>query len=147
MMTWKHRTVRYDSGPNLTPLVDVVLVVLIFMMLAGAMAAPRVLSAPVPSIGPASTPRPMSLELRVQDDPASGDFIITGSGLRIIGNSAQLLSALQTRLIRYQSAGINPSEVQVVIRPSPNVTYQHVLCVYETARRAHFTRVALGATR
>lgn len=44
MMKWQHREPRYDSGPNLTPLVDVVLVVLIFLMLGGAMAAPRVLT-------------------------------------------------------------------------------------------------------
>src|SRR5213596_1437115 len=32
------RKVHYDSGPNLTPLVDVVMVILIFLMLAGSFA-------------------------------------------------------------------------------------------------------------
>ena len=30
------RKVHYDSGPNMTPLVDVVMVILIFLMLAGS---------------------------------------------------------------------------------------------------------------
>ena len=29
------RKIHYDSGPNMTPLVDVVMVILIFMMLVG----------------------------------------------------------------------------------------------------------------
>src|SRR2546423_14060754 len=32
------RRVHYDSGPNMTPLVDVVMVILIFLMLAGSFA-------------------------------------------------------------------------------------------------------------
>jgi biopolymer transport protein ExbD len=147
MLKWKHRAVRYESGPNLTPLVDVVLVVLIFLMLVGAMAAPRVLSARTPAIGSGHGPQPMSMELRVREDPASGTFIITGSGLQIVGDSGQLLPALQGKMLAYKAAGIDPSEVQLVIRPARDVTYQHVLSVYETAQRARFTRVALGATK
>jgi biopolymer transport protein ExbD len=30
------KAVHYDSGPNMTPLVDVVMVILIFLMLAGS---------------------------------------------------------------------------------------------------------------
>src|ERR1700727_2107606 len=32
------RGIHYDSGPNMTPLVDVVMVILIFLMLAGSFA-------------------------------------------------------------------------------------------------------------
>ena len=32
------KKVHYDSGPNMTPLVDVVMVILIFLMLAGSFA-------------------------------------------------------------------------------------------------------------
>src|ERR1700732_1566135 len=32
------KQVHYDSGPNMTPLVDVVMVILIFLMLAGSFA-------------------------------------------------------------------------------------------------------------
>ena len=31
-----HRQIHYESGPNMTPLVDVVMVILIFLMLAGS---------------------------------------------------------------------------------------------------------------
>jgi biopolymer transport protein ExbD len=147
MVTRKRRQARHDSGPNLTPMVDVVLVVLIFLMLAGAIAAPRVLSAPTARSGPTARSSQMSMDLRVQDDPATGEFIVTGMGLRIVGSSGQLFSALQSRFVAYQAAGIKPSDVQVVIRPSGNVKYQHVLTVYETVERAHFTRAALGTTR
>jgi biopolymer transport protein ExbD len=33
------KAVHYDSGPNMTPLVDVVMVILIFLMLAGSFVA------------------------------------------------------------------------------------------------------------
>src|SRR5688572_24196286 len=33
------KAVHYDSGPNMTPLVDVVMVILIFLMLAGSFGA------------------------------------------------------------------------------------------------------------
>ena len=33
------KKVHYDSGPNMTPLVDVVMVILIFLMLAGTFGA------------------------------------------------------------------------------------------------------------
>src|SRR5687767_1491415 len=33
------KKVHYDSGPNMTPLVDVVMVILIFLMLAGSFGA------------------------------------------------------------------------------------------------------------
>ena len=38
MLTTSPRSPRYDSGPNMTPLVDVVMVILIFLMLAGSFA-------------------------------------------------------------------------------------------------------------
>jgi biopolymer transport protein ExbD len=147
MMTRKRRATSYESGPNLTPLVDVVLVVLIFLMLVGAIASPRVLSGQTPAIHSSAHAPPLSLELRVQNDPATGQFIITGAGLRISGDSGQLLPALRARSAAYQAGGIQPSDVQLVIRPARDVTYQHVLSVYETAQRARFTKIALGATR
>jgi biopolymer transport protein ExbD len=147
MTTRKRRAMPYESGPNLTPLVDVVLVVLIFLMLAGAMTSPRVLSGQTPAIRPAGLAQPLSLELRIQNDAASGQCIITSAGLRISGDSGQLLPALQARFAAYRAAGTNPSDVQLVIRPARDVTYQHVLSVYETAQRARFTKIALGATR
>ena len=36
MTTSGAKQVHYDSGPNMTPLVDVVMVILIFLMLAGS---------------------------------------------------------------------------------------------------------------
>lgn len=147
MTTRKRHTARHESGPNLTPMVDVVLVVLIFLMLAGAIAVPRVLTAQTARSGANAVVPATSMDLRVQDDPAAGEFVVTGLGMRIIGSPEQLLSALQTRFAAYQAAGIKPSDVQVVIRPSRNVKYQHVLTVYESVQRAHFTRAALGTTR
>lgn len=149
-MTHRHRESRYDAAPNLTPLVDVVLVVLIFLMLGGAMAAgPRVLKATVPPVGggpSAGVPQPTSLELRVLEDPPSGSFIVFGPGFRVAGNVEQLREALSERQRAFVAAGMDPSQIRVIIRPARNVAYQHVLNVYETVRRAQFTNVAFGAT-
>ena len=149
MRVLKRREVRYDSGPNMTPLVDVVMVILIFLMLAGSIGAARVLQGPLTRGGnrAGSFTQALSLDLRVQEDPTSGSFLATGPDFRIAGDATALLSALEGKRRAYEAAGIQPADVQVVIRPAWNVSYQHLLNVYEAAGRAHFSRVALAASR
>ena len=144
------RSPQYDSGPNLTSLVDVVMVVLIFLMLAGSMGSLHVLKgSPVRARaghGSTTSPPPIALDIRVQEDATTGSFIATGPNLRVMGNTGQLLQALQTKHREYAAAGLAPGNVQVVIRPSRNVRYQHVLSVYETAARAEFPHVAFATS-
>ena len=46
------KKVHYDSGPNMTPLVDVVMVILIFLMLCGSFGGmERYLVSNLPQIG------------------------------------------------------------------------------------------------
>jgi biopolymer transport protein ExbD len=140
----------HQSGPNLTSLVDVVMVVLIFLMLAGSIDTVRVLQGKFAGRANAS-PRnvsptqAISLDIRVLEDP-TGSYVAVGPGMRVAGNVDQLLTALSAKQRAYAAAGINSSDVQVVIRPARDATYQHVLTVYETAQRARFTKVAFAAS-
>ena len=144
----RKRAAQYDSGPNLTSLVDVVMVVLIFLMLAGTFGSIRVLSGKPALHGhqAGAAPQPLSLDIRVQEDAAGGSFVATGPDLRVAGDSQELFSQLQTKRQKYVAAGISPDDVQVVIRPAPNASYQHVLTVFEAAGRARFSRVAFAAS-
>jgi biopolymer transport protein ExbD len=144
----KTRATGHHSGPNLTSLVDVVMVVLIFMMLVGSIGSTRVLPGALAGRSARSIGTPtqlLSLDIRVQEDP-TGTYLATGPDMRIAGNTEQLLAALTAKQRAYVAAGIRPSDVQVVIRPSRDASYQHVLTVYETAARANFPKVAFAAS-
>jgi biopolymer transport protein ExbD len=149
MRLLRHRAVQYDSGPNLTSVVDVVMVVLIFLMLAGTFNSVQVLSGKPAQHGhQRGTPlQALSLDIRVQEDASTGAFIATGPDIRVAGSRDELLAALQAKQQKYIAAGIAPDDVQVVIEPARNVSYQHVLTVFETAGRAKFSKVAFAASR
>src|SRR5215208_3749120 len=79
------KQVHYDSGPNMTPLVDVVMVILIFLMLAGSFGTSEHFLAsktPIHAKGgsdikvPDDFVPPTILDVRLQDD--SGNFTLTG---------------------------------------------------------------------
>src|SRR5215208_4178825 len=59
------KQVHYDSGPNMTPLVDVVMVILIFLMLAGSFGSTEhymIGSADVRAAGPAPVVSPIDVQ-------------------------------------------------------------------------------------
>src|SRR6476659_4452604 len=78
------KQVHYDSGPNMTPLVDVVMVILIFLMLAGSFGTAEHFMATkttVHSTGGGGAPPPPGwtppriLDVRITAD---GNYTITG---------------------------------------------------------------------
>src|SRR4249919_1277361 len=76
--------VHYDSGPNMTPLVDVVMVILIFLMLTGSFgAASHFLPSTMPikekgkgQIDPKKIPKvpDPQMEIFISSDPTSNTF-------------------------------------------------------------------------
>lgn len=146
--------VHYDSGPNLTPLVDVVMVILIFLMLAGKFGTSEHFLAsniPIAARGAANvTPPPgfvpdEPLEIRV-DSPLPDRFVAR------LGNiEASDTLTLRTRLIelreKLQAAGSSPDKIQVVIAPTKDVKYRHLIEVYEAAVGAEFPKVGFAQAR
>src|ERR1044071_8841502 len=74
------KAVHYDTGPNMTPLVDIVMVILIFLMLTGSFAAgEHFLQSNLPLTRKGlggdknqNVPKDENLEIRVDSFPVTG---------------------------------------------------------------------------
>src|SRR5687767_11953834 len=89
------KKVHYDSGPNMTPLVDVVMVILIFLMLAGSFGATtHYLTSNLPiSKGGAGAVEPEPgkvpdeiFEVQIVSDPTYG-FRVTAGSIKSAGRT------------------------------------------------------------
>ena len=145
---------RGAFGPNMTPMVDVVLVILIFFMGAmGLAAAEQYLStgAPPPdasrdseSASESQTPADRSPRaqasraiLRMTVGPG-GRTVVNGMGLTNVG-----LDTVADRLEAIVKAGFDESVI-VVVAPASGVPYQDVVLVHDAAARAGITNIRLG---
>src|SRR5688572_28530874 len=94
--------VHYDAGPNMTPLVDVVMVILIFLMLTGSFAVGehfllRNLPLSQKGIGEApkeSVPQDEPLEIRV-DSTGEDQWAAQAGGFLVRNNMSQLEEQLK----------------------------------------------------
>ncbi len=133
-------------GPNMTPMVDVTMVILIFFMLGSSFASRAwYLTNNIPAIkgGLANTPaRAMPatrLEIR----------------LRQRGNHTMaIIGVFQTedlsgRLLRWllEKKKLLGKKTQVLLVPGNDVPYQNVLTVYSDCIQAKFRHVAFGLSR
>ena len=148
------KKVHYESGPNMTPLVDVVMVILIFLMLAGSfVGAEHFLASSLPPTESGTAPAEgvsegivpdEPLDIRV-DSPTPDRFVATAGKVRTDNLDAltQQLTRMRTQL---NAAGKATDDIQVKISPGKNVKYKFVISVYEAALRAQFTKVAFGTS-
>jgi biopolymer transport protein ExbD len=147
------KQVHYDSGPNMTPLVDVVMVILIFLMMTGSFSQGGWFlqsSVPIKSKGGAQAEVAPGfvpdepLEVRI-DNSADGFRVLAGD-IRSAGDKEQLRLALEQKLKQYQAAGTAREKIQVVLMPGRNVKYENIVAVYEAALRAGFTKVGFATS-
>jgi len=145
------KKVHYDSGPNMTPLVDIVMVILIFLMLTGTFTgAEHFLISNLPfspkGAGQAKTPPGFvpdePLDIRVDSPPTGGFYARIGN--RQARNSDELLAVLKEKLAQFDHAGTKPEKVQVQISPGRNVQYKFLIEVYQAALEANFQKVAFA---
>src|ERR1700753_544627 len=95
------KQVHYDSGPNMTPLVDVVMVILIFLMLAGTFTGSEwylVSNLPLRQTGggnvappPGGVPNDEPLEIRVDENVTRDGFIARAGQIQT--GDARILAA------------------------------------------------------
>lgn len=147
------RNIHYESGPNMTPLVDIVMVILIFLMLAGSFGgAEHYLASnlPLKQSGPGRiTPPPgwvpdEALEIRV--DPRGTDGFLAVGGRIHATDAGTLFAQLIQMRHQFKQAGTPTDRVQVIISPARNVRYEHLIAIYEAANRAQFTKVAFATS-
>ena len=148
------KQVHYDSGPNMTPLVDVVMVILIFLMLAGSFEQGGwflVSSMPIKKEGGAAAPPPKPGEipdepLMVRVDNSPDGFRVTAGDIRSTGDRDSLKAALEQKRRGLEATGTTPDRVQVILQPGRNVKYNNLITVYEAALRAGFKKVGFATS-
>jgi len=144
---------RFESGPNMTPLVDVVMVILIFLMLVGTFAtAERFIqqNAGTFSVGTSSSaPPPPDF---VPDDPivvrvsagTAGDGFVARADNVTVNTAEALGAALRQRHAQLTALGKPIDKIAVVIQPDNGVRHGQYLRVYEAALQAGFTKVSFA---
>ncbi len=145
------KLVHYDSGPNMTPLVDVVMVILIFLMLVGQFGGLEhylVSNLPYSEKGLGGVKPPSQvvpdepLDIRV-DAPTPGHWVATAGKIRS-SDFAQLTSQLKKMREEMNRAGTATDKIQIVISPGKMVKYEYLTGVYEAAMQAQFTKIAFA---
>jgi len=147
------KKVHYDSGPNMTPMVDVVMVILIFLMLAGSFVGSEhflVSNLPFSKTGAGDEKIPPGfipdepLDIRV-DSPTPDQFIATAGQIRT-GDEKVLTAALTKMRQNMNKAGKTDDQIQVKIGPGKKVKYRFLVQVYEAALNAGFKKIAFATS-
>lgn len=134
-------------GPNMTPMVDVVMVILIFFMASATFAgAEWFLKAGIPREGGADSGRrpegsdPLALppaRFEISLSVEGGRTIVRGQG---VGESD--LSELPGKLSQL-AAGVPPEEIVLIIRPDAAVPYADVIRAHDAAAKAGIKKVGM----
>lgn len=157
------KQVHYEAGPNMTPLVDVVMVILIFLMLAGHFGGvERYLTSNVPikqtGVGGAAVETKVPdtpLEVRVDRNRLRPDSFDVRAGriAMTIDASTQetwmqqmdnLTSALVQMKQELNAAGTTDDKIQVEIHPHKEVPYAHAIHVFEAVTDAKFQKISFA---
>lgn len=142
--------VHYDSGPNMTPMVDIVMVILIFFMLgASFIGAEHFLRSQMlidkEGISSDSKPKndikvPETLKIRVAPD---GDTFIAQVNTVQFRGAGDLTAYLRQKAGELRQAN-KLSEYQISICPQPETRYEHLVLVFQAANMAEFEKVGFG---
>lgn len=131
-----------ETTPNLAPMVDVVMVILIFFMLGTSFAAREgVLSMQLPAdVGPGGGATvTISPAVRISLQPAEG-----GAGVRLAIEGRPLAGHGFDDLCRYLKGQIDRGadpRGRVVLAVDPTVRYKHVIATFNACARAGFENV------
>ena len=141
------------AGPNMTPLVDVVLVILIFLMLAGSFGIrERFLETQLSVVnGTSSVEKPTMVvsptQLDIHVRPAGGGYVMQVAGGASTLDTDVLTSQLAVRRAQFIAAGLSADDVQIVIRPTGDAPWQPTLATFDAALRADFKKVSFAAAK
>jgi biopolymer transport protein ExbD len=144
---------HYDAGPNMTPLVDIMLVILIFLMLAGTFYGAEhylVSNLPLSRSGAGGQTIPPGfipdepIDIRV-DSPTPDGFVATAGRIRT-NDARKLTQELERMRIALNIAGKDTNHLQVKIGPSKTVKYRYLVQVYEAALNAGYKKVAFATS-
>jgi len=149
------KKVHYDSGPNMTPLVDVVMVILIFLMLAGSFGGAAhflVSKQGIKATGGHGRPlKPgeipdVNLEVARRQLPRRRGIRRPGdwnNADRQCRNSFR--AALDAKTQKHETLPATPTDqIQVVLYPGRRVKYRFLIQTYQAAMNAKFEKIAFA---
>lgn len=141
------------TGPNMTPMVDIVMCILIFFMLASSFAAADLfLTSNMPAIdkkglgdtkGDTAAPAIQSkIDVYMVGESGKGQkAMVRGFGVIIEDLEQQLPLTLANK-----QREMSP-DAQIIIVPTEEVPYQDVITVYDACMKARFKNVAFSAPK
>lgn len=133
---------QYDAhhGPNMTPMVDVVMVILIFFMASTAFLGPEwFLRSALPVVGPGGGAQDDTRRVRIELAPGP-DASTTQARV------ADAEPMTMDRLADYMDALVKvtpPAKVVALIAPDPRVAYDDVVRVHELCARLGIEKVGI----
>lgn len=143
------RKVHYESGPDMTPLVDVVMVLLIFLMMVGKFGGQNrylISDMPITSSGPAQAPVDPSQvpkqDITINVTSPTPDQFRAFYGRTVNATTQDDLSTQLAALLKEKTAAGTPlDDIQVFIKPTRNVKYANIVRVYTAVLQAGYTKV------
>jgi biopolymer transport protein ExbD len=151
-----HRRPTYDAGLNLTPLVDIVMVLLIFLMIVGKFTGTELYlqsNLPVRQTGSAgATPPPGGFPrdepIEVTLDLPTADTFSARVGNFKAATPEELQTILKSMLEELTTkAGKDRQDLQLIISPTKTVKYKHLIAVYTAAQLAGFEKIGFTVSR
>lgn len=142
-------------APNLTPVVNVAMVVLVVFMLTASFIEPQAYmqssvalleQGGTSNFDPDWTP-PTPLPILVNMDASVPSQFSATVGGQMSQDATSLTALLTEKRIAFESGGTSLAEVQVEISPQRQVIWQHLITVYEAAQRAGFTNITFTPGR
>ena len=121
------------TGINVTPMVDIMLVLLIVFMVTSSFVSESFLKINVPKVADAETSSTPSLSVTMDE---KGDVFLK--------NGKQDVEGLKAGLIR--EVGLNPN-VRVTLKADNRLPYQKVVEILDVIKQAGVSRVALAAQK
>ena len=144
------RRIHYEAGPNMTPLVDIVMVILIFLMLAGSFGgmehylATNIALATKDKAGQTkrSLTNDVIVDIRVDADPADPNAWHAVYGNVRTSNPDELKAKLHKTLDEYEKSKTDIQKIQVIINPNRFVKWKSLIAVYGAADDAGYKKIA-----
>lgn len=128
-------------GPNMTPMVDVVMVILIFFMASASVLGPEwFLKSALPraQAGPAVDPAKPPVRLRIELRRAE-----TGATLASIDGAEPIALSDVTGALAQRAAAADGAELVILVAPQDRVPYEEVVRLHELCFRAGIRKVGL----
>lgn len=119
---------------NLVPLIDVLLVIIIFLVVSATFSRTSELQINLPT-AEASSPQEKPLTVTVEVD-ATGRYLVNGNAADATVDG--IASALQ------KAAGASGKEPTIIINADAKATHQSVVNVMEAARVANYTHITFA---